>query len=127
MNQESSPEKVVGNIENAIKATDIAERFYRDKIDKIRMTNYEFRDLIFPIKEALDAKDIHWQEIVNHNEKIKMNPNFKNFIIGAIKEVNFIQGLDNELARMSALNRLSGYLEGGLEMIEFMEKENKNG
>ena len=79
------------------------------------------------IKEALDAKDIHWQEIVNHNEKIKMNPNFKNFIIGAIKEVNFIQGLDNELARMSALNRLSGYLEGGLEMIEFMEKENKNG
>ena len=48
---------------------------------------------------------------------------FKSFIEGAIKRVDFIQGLDNELAKMSAMNHLKGYLEGGLEVYEIVHHE----
>lgn len=47
---------------------------------------------------------------------------FEKFLVGAIDKVEFIQGLNNELARMSATNMLKGYLEGGLEMYREVTK-----
>ena len=52
------------------------------------------------------------------------NLDFEKFILGAIEKVEFIQGLGNELAKMSATNHLKGYLEGGYELFKMMmEKE----
>lgn len=50
-------------------------------------------------------------------------PNFEQFLEKAIKDVRFIQGLNNELARMSATNRLLGFLEGGLEGYRLQEEK----
>lgn len=49
------------------------------------------------------------------------NLEFEKFIEKAVEEVKFIQGLNNELARMSATNRLRGFLEGGLELFKMMK------
>lgn len=47
-------------------------------------------------------------------------PDFEKFITKAIEELKFIQGLNSELAKMSAMNRLRGFLEGGLEAYQIM-------
>ena len=61
-----------------------------------------------------------------HKDMKPSNLRFKHFIEGALKQVPFIQGLEHELARMSALNRLLGYLEGGLEIYELYEQQEKH-
>lgn len=43
------------------------------------------------------------------------------FLQHAVKRVDCIQGLDNELAVLSALNGLRGFLEGGIDGLTITE------
>ena len=46
----------------------------------------------------------------------------ESFLISAIRRARSAHGLDNQLAMMSAINGLIGFLEGGLEAVKEVQE-----
>ena len=53
------------------------------------------------------------------------NKQLESFLKKAIEKARHAHGLDNQLSMMSAINGLTGFLEGGLEAVKEIQEAEK--